>query len=91
MKLKFKEGNNVEEMFGFNEKKIDKMLKLIADIVKSEKDFLEGVKIIYENAKNSKEAGYMLIYYVAVLHAIEFDNMFNSVIEEKDNINDIYR
>ena len=81
MKVEFNKGENIEEMFGFDDKQIDKMINFLKSLFEEGVEFDEGVARIYKKARNSKELGYMLIYYTAIAHAIEFNQLMEDSAE----------
>ena len=94
MKIKLSNGKDVEELFGFGKKKSAGLIKYVSSIINDDVDFIDGIKMIYEKAKNSRELGYMIIYYVSINHVLEFDEFIEKISEgmkQESELNNMYR
>ena len=96
MKVKLDEkGKTMIEMFEFSKEKAEKLLNVVVDMLNNEVEMPVAIVDIYKKAKNSKELGFMLIYYISLSHAINFDefmeNIMAKTMEEDKSVDNMYR
>lgn len=88
MNVNINKGETAEEIFGFEEKKAKKMIEFLLDLMEKEVDLPDAIRMIYKKARNSRELGYMLIYFVSFIYASGFDKFMDEVAEEEKYVHD---